>query len=197
MNLLGRLLLNINSIVEEQVALSISILVQRNDQTPRTQSRGLGGVASFLDGHDIAASDVNRLVQEGSVQRLVLASSCFDFFEGVPVVPSGPFSDTGEDSLHRRRQWSEYWRHEKCRTRHELRLDAGQLRVIGKFPRQSAEDSLSCFVCLVEQRVGVREERIADVHDATRRLGCGCPAISFLSDCVAVVVVPLCLVISS
>ena len=114
-----------------------------------------------------------------------------DFIESVPVVPSGSFGDAWEDAADGCRQRSEHWGDEESGPRHELVVDAGQLRVVGELPRQSAEDRFACFVGFVEKGVGVWEQRVANVHDAARGFGSICPAVGFLGDGVAVVVVSL------
>jgi hypothetical protein len=51
-------------------------------------------------------------------------------------------------------------------------------------------------VGFVEERVGVWDQRVADVHDAACGFGRVGPAVGFLGDGVAVVVVSLCVVVS-
>lgn len=155
MNLLGSFLLDVDSVVQIQVTHRPAMFVKSDDQTPWVQPRGLCGVAGLLDRHNVATSDVDRLVQERRLQSLVLARRCLDFFVSVPIVPSGAFCDTREDTLYRSRQWSKNWCHEKCGPRHELSLDSGQLRVVREFPCQRAEDSLSSLMRFMEERVCV------------------------------------------
>lgn len=191
MNLLRRLLLDMNPIIQPQLPLRLPILIQRHDQTPRTQPRRPRRVPRPLHGNNIPSPDVNRLVLQRRPQRLVLARAHHLLAQRVPVVPALALRDAGEDAAHARRERFEHGRHEQRGAGHELRLDAGERCVVGEFPRERAQDGFAGGVRAVEERVGVGEQAVADVHDAARGLGRRGPAVGFLRDGVAVVVVSL------
>lgn len=123
---LGRLLLDTQAVVQEELTLGTCSLVQGHDETPGILPRGSSRVACLLGRDDVSSSDVNGLMQQRGVESLVLASSDVYFGEVVPVVPDRAIGDTGEDTIHSGGQWCEHRRDQKSWTRHKLRLDGSE-----------------------------------------------------------------------